>query len=396
MKMKYLKIIVFSFLVLISISAEAARIKDIAIIEGAGGVQVIGYGLVTGLNNTGDNQMTTFTVQSVSNMLKRFGLTIPATNPRIRNVAAVMVTATAQSFMKAGSRIDVLVSSIGDATSLQGGVLLMAPLSTADGRIVGMAQGALSVGGFDFQALGSRVGRNFVTSGRVPNGLILDSELGGQVGANNIVRILLRDPDFTTSSRIAAAINAAPGLGGTATPQDAATVAVQLPAGAQPGQITQLISQIEALNVQSDAVARVVINERTGTIVVGSNVQLLPSVIAHGGLEISIQKKATVPQLPVYPYNYPYMYPYPATYPAVGYPGSNQWNRVTYEFKPIETADMTAEEENNPAVALEVQGPTVQDMANALNLLNVRPRDLIAIFQALKESGSLQGELIIQ
>lgn len=394
--LRNVKLQTFFILVLVSVSAESARIKDIAIIEGSGGVQVIGYGLVTGLNNTGDNQLTTFTVQSVSNMLKRFGLTIPATNPRIRNVAAVMVTATAQSFMRAGSKVDVTVSSIGDATSLQGGVLLMAPLSTADGNIVGMAQGAVSVGGFDFQALGSRVGRNFVTSGRVPNGLILDTELAGQVVDNNQIRVLLRDPDFTTASRIAGAINASPGLAGSATPLNAATVSVQLPAGAQPGQITQLIAQIEALNVQSDPVARVVINERTGTIVVGRNVQLLPAVVAHGGLEISIQKRVTVPQLPAYPYQYPHSYPYAYGYPGFGYPGSNQWNRVTYEFKPIENADLSAEEENNAAVALEVLGPTVQDMANALNLLNVRPRDLIAIFQALKESGSLQGELIIQ
>jgi flagellar P-ring protein precursor FlgI len=347
----------------------AARIKDIATIEGVTGVQVIGYGLVTGLNQTGDNQQTSFTVQSVSNMLKRFGLTVPQSNPRIRNVAAVMVTATIPTFMKSGSKVDVKVSSIGDATSLQGGVLLMSPLSTAKGEIVGFAQGAVSVGGYDFRALGSRVARNEVTTGRIPNGLILDSDINSQFVNNSQINILLRDPDFTTSTRIATAINALPGLADAATPIDAGTVQVQLPAGQNQAQTMQTISAIEALNVESDPVARVVINERTGTVVVGGNVELLPSVIAHGGLEITIQQQVIVPQ------------PAPFTIRPP---------------QPVETATVETEEEVNPATALTVQGPTVQDMAEALNLLQVKPRDLIAIFQALKESGALQGELIIQ
>lgn len=349
--------------------ARSARIKDIAHIEGVSGVQVIGYGLVTGLNQTGDNQLTSFTVQSVSNMLKRFGLTIPNSNPRMKNVAAVMVTATIPSFMKAGSKVDVHVSSIGDANSLQGGVLLMTPLSTAKGEIIGMAQGPLSVGGYDFRSLGSRLGRNFVTTGRVPNGLILEKNIEGQFAEGGILRISLRDPDFTTATRISAAINTLAGLANAATAIDAATVQVQLPAGQSQTDKMQTISQIESRNVQSDPVARVVINERTGTIVVGGNVQLLPSVIAHGGLEISIQRQVVIPQ------------PAPFT---------------LFPQRPVETATISTEEEVNPATALQVQGPTVEDMASALNMLDVKPRDLISIFQALKESGALQGELIIQ
>jgi flagellar P-ring protein precursor FlgI len=346
-----------------------ARIKDIAVIEGVSGVQVVGYGLVSGLNQSGDNQQTTYTVQSVSNMLKRFGLTVPERNPRIRNVAAVMVTATIPAFMKAGSKVDVVVSSIGDANSLQGGVLLMTPLSTADGTIVGMAQGSLSVGGYDFNALGSKLGKNISTTGRVPNGLFLDISFNREIIIDNKIRISLREPDFTTASRISQAVNSVAGLANSAQIFDAGTVEVTLPVGTNNNQAMELIARIEVINVISDPIARVVINERTGTVVVGGNVELLPAVIAHAGLEISIQKQVIVPQ------------PAPFTIrpPQIA-----------------ETAEITTREELRESRTLVVQGPTVQDIANALNLLQVNPRDLISIFQALKESGSLQGELIIQ
>ncbi len=350
-------------------SLLGARIKDIASIDGVSGVQVIGYGLVTGLNNTGDNQQSSFTVQSVKNMLKRFGLTVPETNPRIRNVAAVMVAATIPTFMKQGAKVDVIVSSIGDARSLQGGLLVMSPLSTADGTIIGMAQGPVSVGGYDYQSLGSRVGRNFVTTGRVPNGLILERNIEGQFIENEQLRISLRDPDFSTAANMANIINTSLGQANAAVALDAATVQYTFPAGTAPEQRMGLISQIESLNIQSDPAARVVINERTGTIVVGGNVELLPSVVAHGGLEIQIQKQIIIPQ--------------PA--PFTIRPPS-----------PVETAALSATEQINQPTALDVGGPTVQDMAAALNALKVSPRDLIAIFQALKEAGSLQGELIIQ
>lgn len=366
-------IILFKLIIALSIiiisTGNAARIKDIATIEGVSGVQVIGYGLVTGLNQTGDNQLTSFTVQSVANMLKRFGLTIPNINPRMKNVAAVMVTATIPTFSKKGMKFDVTVSSIGDATSLQGGVLLMTPLSTADGAIIGTAQGPLSVGGYDFRALGTRLGRNFVTSGRIPNGLIIEQEIGGEFIQNQILRINLKDPDFTTANNVAVAINRLAGLTNSATAIDAATVQVQLPAGLNQQQIMQTIANIEGTNVASDPVARVVINERTGTIVIGGNVQLLPAVIAHGGLEISIQRQIIVPQ--------------PA--PFTIYPPR------AYDYSII-----TTQEQINPATPLNVAGATVQDIATALNLLQVRPRDLISIFQALKDAGVLLGELIIQ
>jgi len=349
---------------------QSARIKDIATIEGVSGVQVIGYGLVTGLGNKGDNQRASYTVQSVTNMLKRFGVTVPETNPRMRNVAAVMVTTTVPSFLRSGSKVDVQVSSIGDAQSLQGGVLLMTPLSRANGEYVGMAQGPLSVGGWDFQSMGSRAGRNFVNTGRVPNGLILEAAIGGEYLDQQILRIVLRDPDFTTANNVAQVINQQGGLGANAAVAiDAATIQVQMP-GTDPAQNMPLISTIESLPIVSDPVARVVINERTGTIVIGGSVQLLPAVISHGGLEISIQKQVIIPQ------------PAPFT---------------IYPPQIAETAEITTQEEISPTNSLSIpEGATVEDMAAALNELNVSPRDLISIFQALKESGSLQGELIIQ
>ncbi|HPO63899.1 MAG TPA: flagellar basal body P-ring protein FlgI, partial [Candidatus Kapabacteria bacterium] len=189
----FLLFITFSFSDL-----QAARIKDIATIEGTSGMQVIGYGLVSGLGQAGDSPQSSITMQSVVNMLKRFGLTVPTSNPKIRNVAAVMVTATIPAFSRKGSKVDVQVSSIGDSKTLQGGVLLMTPLSTSQGVILGMAQGAVSVGGYDYESLGSRTSRNFVTTGRVPNGLILETEVQGQLLENQILRVVLREPDFTT------------------------------------------------------------------------------------------------------------------------------------------------------------------------------------------------------
>jgi flagellar P-ring protein precursor FlgI len=351
-------------------TAESARIKDIADIQGVSGVQVIGYGLVVGLNNTGDNQLNEFTNQSVRNMLQRFGLTTDGRNNRMQNVAAVMVTASIPTFSKKGGTVDVTVSSMGDATSLQGGNLLLTPLSLPDGTIMGYAQGALSVGGYDFRALGTSVSRNFVTTGRIPRGLILQSDIRSDVAENDIVKVTLRNPDFTSVTRMSEAINALNGLNDAASAVDAATVEVNLGGGIEPNELMATISRIENINIELDPEARVVINERTGTVVVGGNVELLPAVVAHGGIEITIQRSLIIPQ------------PAPFTIlpPRIG-----------------EVADVIVEEDNTSSKPITVQQPTtVEGIASALNLLQVKPRDLISIFQALKESGSLQAELIIQ
>ncbi len=348
---------------------DAARIKDVAAVQGVSATQVIGYGLVTGLNNQGDNQATSFTVQSVSNMLKRFGLTVPQTNPRVRNVAAVMITTEIPAFAKRGTKLDINVSSIGDARSLQGGVLIMSPVSNTNGIIVGMAQGPVSVGGYDFEALGSRISKNYVTTGRVPGGLILERDIESPTDIinNQSIRISLYHPDFTTARNIAGAINGA-NLG-TATILDAATIEVGLPTSNRNDNM-QSIANIEALQVATDAAARVVINERTGTIVIGGNVEVLPSVIGHGNLEVTIQRQVVVAQ------------PAPFTIKPP---------------TPVQTANVTAEEERNALSPLTIPtGATVQNIVDALNALKVSPRDLISIFQALKQSGSLQAELVIQ
>ncbi len=369
------KMLKFGFLIVIFAIVSAtnlfsARIKDIAVIQGTTDVQAIGYGLITGLNNTGDNPQTYFTNQSLKNLLLRFGLTVSQNNSRVRNIAAVMVTANIPAFLKSGSKVDVTISSIGDASSLQGGVLLLTPLSISNGAVIGSAQGPISVGGYDFSAYGSNISKNVATTARIPNGMILERDINSTIISDNKIHIVLRQPDYTTSMRVRDAVANLPNMNNSATTMDAATVEVQMPAGADQNQIMQIISQIESLNIITDQVAKVVINERTGTIVVGGNVQLLPATIAHSGLEISIQKQAIIP----------------APAPFTIYP----------PYPPIETAEITAREEATTAVPLVVQGATVQDMANALNALKVKPRDLITIFQALKEAGSLQGELIIQ
>ena len=363
----YLILCLITSLVL-STSVGATRIKDVATIEGSTGVQVVGYGLVTGLSQTGDSQRSGFAVQSVINMLRRFGITPKDVNLRTRNVAAVMVTATIPVFMKKGSKIDVQVSSTGDAESLQGGVLLMTPLQSADGTFYGFAQGGVSAGCYDIRSLGSRSARNPTTTARVPSGAILEKNVDATIVRNNQVRVVLRDPDFTTATRVTAAINKLENLSNAAQTVDAATVAVSVPAGATSNQIMEIVAKIESAPVTVDVAGRVVINERTGTVVVGGNVQLLPAVVAHGGLEIQVQRNVVLSQ------------------PA---PFSNGVSQRA------EVANVNAQEERTPPVLLP-SSATVEEVAKALTQLKVSPRDLIAIFQALKEAGSLQGELVVQ
>lgn len=366
------KITLYCCLVLLcsqATSMYAARIKDIATVEGVNGTQVIGYGLVTGLVNTGDNQRASMTIQSVVSMLKRFGVTIPQQTLRTRNVAAVMVTANVPSFLKKGQRFDVQVSSLGDALSLQGGVLLMTPLSGPDGTVYGMAQGALSVGGYDFRANDSRVGKNYTGTGRVPNGGAVEKEIPGQIAQNQSIRIVLREPDFTTSTRVAAAINRAVGaVNNAASSVDAATIQIPIPSGYNQNQIVQLVSQIESQQVTTDPVAKVVINERTGTIVIGGAVELLPAAISHGGLDIQIQTETKAVQPPPLSIS---------------------------DAKIVKNSRINVQEEKNQVIVMR-GGSNVNQIADALNALKVTSRDLIAIFQALKEAGSLQAELIIQ
>jgi flagellar P-ring protein precursor FlgI len=346
---------------------SGARIKDIAYVQGVRQQQLIGYGLVVGLNNTGDSQRSTFTVQSVTSMLKRFGITVPPGDLRIRNVAAVMVTATVPGFAKEGGICDVVVSSMGDATSLQGGTLLMTPLSGIDGTIYAMGQGPLSTGGISVKANGNEVRRNHTAAGRVPGGAQIEKSITTTFTKDSTVSVILTQADFTTASRIAGVINTKLGSR-VAIPTDGSTVMITVPKDYRvDGKLVEFISLVELLEVSPDVVARVVINERTGTVVVGGNVSILPVAISHGGLNIDIESVPVISQ--------------PEPYSR----GQTVVTQMT---------SVAAGEDTSAVVAFNGVA-TVQEVAHALNSLKVTPRDIISIFQALKEAGALKAELVI-
>ena len=338
-----------------------ARIKDIAYVQGVRQQQLIGYGLVVGLNNSGDTQRSTFTVQSVTSMLKRFGITVPQGDLRLRNVAAVMVTATVPGFAKEGGSCDIIVSSMGDATSLQGGTLLMTPLSGIDGTIYAMGQGPLSTGGMSVNANGNEIRRNHTAAGRIPGGALIEKSMNTTFSKDSTVSVILTQADFTTASRIAEVINTKLGSR-LAIPVDGSKEYTP------PGKLVEFISILELLEVSPDVVARVVINERTGTVVVGGNVSILPVAISHGGLNIEIESVPVISQASAFSQN--------------GQTVLTQMTRVA------------AGEDSSTVVAFNGVA-TVQEVARALNSLKVTPRDIISIFQALKEAGALKAELVI-
>ncbi len=343
-----------------------SRIKDIAYVQGVRGQQLIGYGLVVGLNGTGDTQRSTFTLQSVTSMLKRFGITVSQNDLRLRNVAAVMVTATAPGFAREGSVVDVVVSSLGDATGLQGGTLLLTPLSAIDGTVYAMAQGPVSVGGINVTAGGSEVRRNHTATGRVPGGAIIEKPIPSSMTNDWTVIIVLRQADFTTANRIAEVVNAQ--FPNSAVAKDASTIAVVTPEEyRQEGKIIEFISIIETFEIAPDVAARVVINERTGTIVIGGNVTILPVAISHGGLNIEIQST-----------------------PVISQPSPFSQGRTVV----TQLTTVAAGEDSTRVYTIE-GATTVQEVAKALNAMKLSPRDVIAIFQALKEAGALKAELVI-
>ncbi len=345
---------------------NAQRIKDIAYLNGNDAEQIIGYGLVVGLAGTGDSYRSSFTIQSVTSMLKRFGITAPQEDIRTKNVAAVMVTATLNANLKPGAEFDVTVSSIGDATSLQGGTLLMTPLSGINGRIYGFAQGSISVGGYDINTFsGNRISKNHSLAGRVPRGGRLKEAVSFTDLYESEVSVYLKDPDLTTANNISNAINTTFG-GNIAKAVDAAEVRVSVPQERQ-NNLIGFLAELENINVEVDEVARVVLNERTGTVVAGSNVKIQPVSITHGGLNIQIR-----------------------SYPIISQPNAFSGGETIFfnNLVPYVSQDSTK--------TVAIQGATnVQEVAAALNSLKVSPRDIIAIFQALKEAGALIAELVI-
>jgi len=349
----------------------APRIKDISRVGTDGEMRLIGYGLVVGLDGTGDSKGTEFTVQSVTNMLTRMGITVPQNKVKTKNVAAVIVSAEMPLTARAGTRIDVTVSSLGDAKSLEGGTLLLSPLKGTDGTIYASAQGPVSVGGFKAAgAGGDQVSKNYTLVGRIPSGATVESETGTGGIVNDYVDIMLFHPDYTTASRISDAITSA-FQGIDATALDAAMVRVTLPEDVRAGgSIVDFIARVETTQVHPDVAAIVVINEKTGTIVAGENVTIGAVAIAHGGLSIEIRSWPVISQ--------------PSPFSAKG----------TGKTVVTEDSKVQAQMEQSRLVAFE-ESPSVAEVARALNALGVSPRDIIAIFQALKEAGALRAQIKI-
>ena len=346
--------------------AGDVRVKDVARIQGVRENELFGYGLVIGLNGTGDKAGTLFTVQSIASMLQRMGIQVPKDRMGVKNVAAVVITAKLPAFAKAGATMDVIVSSLGDASSLQGGLLLLTPLQAADGKVYAVAQGPVSLGGFrvDAGGAGDKVQKNHPTVGRVPNGATIEREVPTTVVENQTLAIVLNNPDFTTAGRLAEVVSRTLG-NGRARAEDAATVRVTL----EPGQdLIGLIATLEHLRLTPDRVAKVVVNERTGTIIMGSDVRISTVAIAHGNLTVHIKTDLQVSQ-PM--------------------PFSRGGNTAVVPQRDIRV------QEDTRNLALVQDGASIGDLVQALNALGVTSRDLIAILQAIKQAGALQAELEI-
>jgi len=352
-------------LILFLSNAHAVRIKDIAEIKGVRGNQLVGYGLVVGLDGTGDGKKSEFTIQSMARMLEKMGMAVDPDDIDVKNVAAVMITAELPPFARAGSRIDVLVSSIGDADNLQGGTLLFTPLKAADGKVYAVAQGPVGTGGFSAKGSGGSVQKNFPTVGRVVGGALVEKEVSSNFAQKKTISLALNSPDFTTASRVAQAINSALNSRLAQTP-DAGTIEVKVPENYY-GNIVGFVSMMESLDVTPDAVAKVVFNERTGTVVMGENVRISTIAIAHGNLSIQIKESSDVSQ-PL--------------------PFSQGETVVTSE------TDIYIKEDKS-LLFLVNSGVNIGEVVRALNALGVSPRDLISIFQALRVAGALHAKLEI-
>ena len=344
------------------------RLRDLASVAGVRSNQLVGYGLVVGLDGTGDQtSQVPYAVQSINNMLAQFGVTVPPNiNPQLQNVAAVTVHAELPPFVKPGTRIDVTVSSIGNANSLRGGSLLMTPLRGADGEIYAIAQGNLTVSGFGVAGQdGSSITVNVPSSGRIPSGATVEREVPTSFLAGDTLRLNLHTPDFTTAHRVSEAINRVMGMG-TARPLDAVSIEVLAPQDAT--QRIGFVAALESLEVQpGTAPARVIVNSRTGTVVIGSGVRVLPAAVAHGSLSVTITER-----------------------PEVFQPGPfAEGETVVVPRTAIEV------EQGDGRMFLFEAGVDLNDIVQAVNQVGAAPGDLVAIMEALRQAGALRAELII-
>lgn len=364
---KFMALLLLGIIFMLS-SAEAktSRIKDIVNIEGVRDNVLVGYGLVVGLNGTGDTlNNSPFTEQSLTAMLERLGVNVRGQNLNTGNVAAVMVTATLPPFQNQGSTIDVNIASLGDAESLLGGTLLVTPLMAADGEVYAVAQGPVTVAGFAIEGEAASVVQNIPTSGRVPGGAIVEREIGFKLEDLGNIRLSLKNPDFTTARRISRAVNGFMSAN-VATAENDASVLLKKPRGYK-GSIVDLITDIEQLPVQPDQRARVVIDERSGTIVIGADVKISPVAIAQGNLTIKIVETPQVSQ---------------------PNPFAQQGQTVV-----VPRSDLEVNTGEDTKLALLETGVTLQDLVTGLNKLGIGPRDMITILQAIKAAGALQAEI---
>lgn len=360
-----------------------SRLKDIAVIEGQGRHKLVGYGLIAGLEGTGDSDTSLLTSRSMANLLQKLGLTVSPNEFKGKNLAAVMVTAELPPVAVIGATLDVTVSSLADAKNLQGGMLLLTPLQALDGAVYATAQGAVTIGGFNASSGGGdKIQRNHVTVGRVPNGASVVKVLTADNDTPEQLSLLLLQPDFTTAVRIAEAINRQ-WQQTIATALNQSTVQVAIPAQAREAQ-AEFIAALEALPIEPDAAARVVINERTGTIVIGRDVRIMPVAICHGGLTVQIKSQQQVSQPP----------PLVEVRDDKGTPSAQPKATTGGRTTVVRQEELKVKETGGGLKALAEQA-TLQDLVTALEALGVKPRDLIAIIQALKEVGALQAELIL-
>jgi len=348
-----------------------SRIKDLAYLEGTTPEPLLGYGLVTGLGGTGDGQSSDFTVNSLSAMLERLGVTVDPSMIRLKNVAAVVVTAEVDPTATEGFRVDIAVSSLGDASSLEGGTLIMTPLKAADGTVCVVAQGPVSIGGFNIKSgANNSMRKNHSTVGTIPNGGTVKRTLTGRFVREGSITWMLHHADFSTSASLARVVNAAYGEG-TAKALDAHRITVAIPE-AHTDQVVPFIARVGELRTKSDAAARVIINERTGTIIVGQNVVLKEAAVAHGNLKVEIKTYYDVSQ------------------PMGGSFTANAPGRT------VVTPDVNTKVQDHDARVLRVpESSTVAEVVSVLNDIGASPRDIIAILQALKKAGALQAELVI-
>ncbi len=345
-------------------AVASSRIKDLADVEGVRENQLVGYGLVVGLNGTGDSlNNSPFTRQSLQAMLERLGVNTRGQTMRTANVAAVMVTANLPAFSTQGTRIDVNVSALGDARSLQGGTLLVTPLLGADGEVYAVAQGPIAIAGFTAQGEAASVTRGVPTAGRISNGALVEREIEFRLASQTSVRLALRNPDLTTSRRIAAAINDFLGMP-VAETADPSTVRLTVPREFQ-GNIVALLSEVEQLRVEPDLAAKVVIDERSGIVVMGRDVRVSTVAIAQGNLTVTITEAPQVSQPEPFSEGQTVIVP-----------------RTNIEVR-----------EDRRRMAVLREGVTLQELVDGLNALGVSPRDLIAILQAIKASGALQADI---